>query len=186
MNRKPAVITDFTTEWFVVSRLQNVISTPSSFGGPATLGFTDQPQPSSFNFGIALSVTPMIRDDDLVRLWLNPEIRTRVPGADKTFTTVSDIGGSKTESSLSFPTTKWQAIWTNVLVHDGDTLVLGGLIRDTSAKGEQRMPYVSSIPVIGGLFRGKKREVSQSSLLIFVTPDIIDATGARFFDIGSS
>ena len=46
-----------------------------------------------------------------------------------------------------------------------------------------KLPYISNIPIIGFLFRGNSRTVSQSSLLIFVTPDIIDTTGARFFDI---
>jgi type II secretory pathway component GspD/PulD (secretin) len=63
--------------------------------------------------------------------------------------------------------------------------VLGGLVQDKTVKGEERMPYIADIPVIGFFFRGKSRIVEQSSLLIFVTPDIIDTTGARFFDLGS-
>jgi type II secretory pathway component GspD/PulD (secretin) len=46
------------------------------------------------------------------------------------------------------------------------------------------MPYLADIPLIGFFFRGKSKEVQQSSLLIFVTPDIIDTTGARFFSVG--
>ena len=45
------------------------------------------------------------------------------------------------------------------------------------------MPYLADIPVIGFFFKGSKRETNQSSLLIFVTPDIVDSTGARFFDV---
>jgi len=44
------------------------------------------------------------------------------------------------------------------------------------------VPYLGDIPVLGFFFRGKSREVSQSSLLIFVTPTIIDPSGARYFE----
>ena len=70
-------------------------------------------------------------------------------------------------------------------MNDGDTLVLGGLVTDTTIQGEGRFPYLADIPLIGYFFRGKSAEVRQSSLLIFVTPDIIDTTGARYFESGS-
>jgi len=72
-------------------------------------------------------------------------------------------------------------VWTNVLVHDGDTLVLGGFVRDVTSEGRRRTPYLADIPVLGFFFRGKSRTVAQTSMLIFVTVDIIDPTGARYF-----
>jgi len=185
MNRKPAVIVDYTTEYFQVFSQSGVV--PGTTGG---LGGTTQPVLVSnavalpFNFGIGLSVTPQIRDNDQVRLWLNPEVRTRI--GEKTFRNVSVSGDQEVVSETNFPTTSWQAVWTNVIVHDGDTLVLGGLVQDQSIQNEQKLPYVADLPIIGFFFRGKSREVTQSSLLIFVTPDIIDSTGARFFDLASA
>ena len=58
------------------------------------------------------------------------------------------------------------------------------LIQDRTLTGTHKLPYLSDIPFIGFFFRGKAKEVKQSSLLIFVTPEIIDSTGARFFDVG--
>lgn len=78
LNRKPAVIADFTTEYFVAAVLTDVFVSDGGFGGTPTQTVTDQVIPTPFNFGITLSVTPQIRDDDQVRLWLNPEVRTRV------------------------------------------------------------------------------------------------------------
>ena len=46
------------------------------------------------------------------------------------------------------------------------------------------MPYLADIPLIGFFFRGKSKSATQSSLLIFVTPTIIDTTGAKFFEAG--
>jgi len=183
MNRKPAVIADFTTEYFVASVNNQVFTTDGGFGGTPTTAITQNVLPVPYNFGISLSVTPQIRDNDQVRLWLNPEVRTRI--GQKEFTTTTIIGDSEVESVLTLPTTSWQAVWTNVIVHDGDTLVLGGLVQDQSIQGEEKMPYLADIPVVGFLFRNKSKEVRQSSLLIFVTPEIIDTTGARFFDVGN-
>jgi len=59
-------------------------------------------------------------------------------------------------------------------------------VEDSSSKTEDKMPYISDIPLLGRLFRGDGKEVRQSSLLIFVTPEIIDSTGARFFDVGET
>ena len=182
MNRKPAVIADFATEYFISSVNTQVLSYPgSSVGGSPSTSFFQNITPQAYNFGIALSVTPQIRDNNQVRLWLNPEVRTRT-GA-KSFEQKQVIDGQEIVNEVNLPTTSWQAVWTNVIVHDGDTLVLGGLVQDQSSRAERKLPYLADIPVIGFFFRGSTREVKQSSLLIFVTPDIIDSTGARFFDV---
>ncbi|MCX8064974.1 MAG: hypothetical protein N3G21_07360, partial [Candidatus Hydrogenedentes bacterium] len=182
MNRKPAVVADFQTEYYLTQVYNEVYLTEGGFGGSQTQSVITQPQFSPFNFGIALSVTPQIRDNDQVRLWLNPEVRARI--GEKKFTQKNVIGTSEVTTEIILPTTSWQAAWTNVIVHDGDTLVLGGLVQDKTIRSNQKMPYLADIPVLGFFFRGKSREVQQSSLLIFVTPDIIDTTGARFFSVG--
>ncbi|MCK5862433.1 MAG: hypothetical protein KAH38_08100, partial [Candidatus Hydrogenedentes bacterium] len=181
MNRKPAVIADFATEYFVSSVDTQMMSFAGSSNVNGSTSFVQSVTPQAYNFGIALSVTPQIRDNNQVRLWLNPEVRTRT--GIKSFEQKQVIAGQEIVNEINLPTTSWQAVWTNVIVHDGDTLVLGGLVQDQSSKSEQKMPYLADIPVVGFFFRGTKKEVKQSSLLIFVTPDIIDSTGARFFDV---
>ncbi|HQL95934.1 MAG TPA: hypothetical protein PL005_14755, partial [Candidatus Hydrogenedentes bacterium] len=181
MNRKPAVVADFSTEYFISAVNTQILTLGSGFSGNTSSNFVQNVIPTSYNFGIALSVTPQIRDNDQVRLWLNPEVRTKT--GQKSFEQKQVISGQEISNEIVLPTTSWQAVWTNVIVHDGDTLVLGGLVQDQTSKGTQKMPYLADIPVIGFFFKGNKRESKQSSLLIFVTPDIIDSTGARFFDI---
>ena len=75
--------------------------------------------------------------NDQVRLWLNPEVRTRT--GEKTFTQKSIVQDTEVESEIILPTTSWQAVWTNVIVHDGDTLVLGGLVQDKTLKSEEKI-----------------------------------------------
>ena len=180
MNRKPAVIVDLSSEYFVSQVRTQVTTTEAGFGGTSALGYTQEVTPTQFNFGITLSVTPQISGGDQVRLWLNPQVTTR--GLEKKFTQRSVIGGVELTSEITLPNTSTQAVWSNVIVHDGDTLVLGGLVVDATIKGVQKMPYLADIPLLGFFFRGKHKQTKQSSLLIFVTPQIIDTTGARFFE----
>jgi general secretion pathway protein D len=147
----------------------------------AAVATTVLPQP--FIFGITLSVTPQISGGDQVRLWLNPQVTNKI--GEREFPQETIVDGEVSENSIVLPETSTQAVWTNVIVHDGDTLVLGGLVSDRTTKGQEKLPYVADLPVLGYFFRGKSREVRQSSLLIFVTPEIIDTTGARFFEAES-
>jgi len=59
--------------------------------------------------------------------------------------------------------------------------VLGGSITDSTTRGNNKVPYLADIPLLGKFFQGHSKETNQSSLLIFVTADIIDSTGARLF-----
>jgi type II secretory pathway component GspD/PulD (secretin) len=183
MNRKPAVIADLRTEYFVSAVQTDVAVAPGgiSGGGVAALATRTIPQP--FIFGITLSVTPQISGGDQVRLWLNPQVTNKI--GERQFPQESIVNGTVARNFIVLPETSTQAVWTNVIVHDGDTLVLGGLVSDRTTKGKEKLPYLADLPVLGFFFRGRSAEVRQSSLLIFVTPEIIDTTGARFFEAGT-
>jgi type IV pilus assembly protein PilQ len=60
-----------------------------------------------------------------------------------------------------------------VLVNNGETVVLGGIYQDERAKSSDRVPYLSSIPGLGALFRRRTNETRKRELLIFVTPTIV-------------
>jgi len=184
MNRKPAVIADLSSEYYVAEVRTELVSTTGNLGSSGNIGYTQSVMPTRFDFGITLSVTPQISGSDQVRLWLNPQVTAK--GSDKTFVQRSIVNGTELNDQITLPNMTTQAVWTNVIVHDGDTLVLGGLVADRTVKGKQKMPYLGDIPILGFFFRGKSKSVSQSSLLIFVTPTIIDTTGSRFFEAGTT
>lgn len=74
---------------------------------------------------------------------------------------------------LGMPTISTRQIMTNVLVKSGQTIVLGGIYETNKENTEERMPFVSKIPIIGILFKQHSRRESKRELLIFVTPKII-------------
>lgn len=62
---------------------------------------------------------------------------------------------------------------TQVIVRDGETMVIGGVFIDTQNNNVQGVPYLSRIPVLGWLFKNKSESVSKQELLIFLTPSIV-------------
>jgi len=60
-----------------------------------------------------------------------------------------------------------------VLIEDGGIIVLGGLIQDGDRRGEQRVPYLGRIPVIGALFKTRSRSNEKRNLMVFIRPKIL-------------
>jgi general secretion pathway protein D len=108
--------------------------------------------------GIKLQVTPQINEGDSLVLDIEQEI--------------SSVIGN-TQNSPNGPTTSKREIKTQVLAGDGQTIVLGGLIQDQLNKGDQRVPVLGSIPVLGHLFRSQSATKTKTNLLIFLRPTII-------------
>ena len=107
------------------------------------------------NYGVELSVTPEIRDDDKIDVTINVSIR--------------DIGAS-ISGQVSFNTTEAQ---TKVLLDDGQTIIIAGLIKQRKSISETKVPFLHRIPVLGLMFRN--REYSESpdqELVISLTPHI--------------
>lgn len=74
---------------------------------------------------------------------------------------------------LGMPTISTRKITTNILVRDRQTIVLGGIYERNAEKMEERIPFLSRLPLLGVLFRQQRRRENKRELLIFVTPKII-------------
>ncbi|QPF72512.1 type II secretion system secretin GspD [Roseateles sp. DAIF2] len=83
----------------------------------------------------------------------------------------SVVGG--TSSSSSGPTTDKSAIETTVVVDDGQIMVLGGLMKDEYQDGDDRVPGLASIPLLGQLFRSENRKRVKSNLMVFLRPVVM-------------
>ncbi|HEX5514336.1 MAG TPA: type IV pilus secretin PilQ [Gammaproteobacteria bacterium] len=109
---------------------------------------------------LGLTVTPQITPDDRVLLDLQVNKDSRGPN-------VNLSGGG------SIPTINTQSVTTQVLVDNGETVVLGGIYEQTATEGITRVPLFGDLPLIGYLFRSKTKIDNRSELLIFVTPKIL-------------
>jgi len=88
--------------------------------------------------------------------------------------------GQKPAGAVDLVTNK-RTITTTVLIEDGGVVVLGGLIEDNSVKGEQRVPYLGNIPLIGLLFKTRNATSTKNNLILFIRPKILrDQAQAAF------
>ncbi|MDO5651549.1 MAG: type II secretion system secretin GspD [Moraxella sp.] len=115
------------------------------------------------DIGINLNVIPHVGDNGTVRLEVSQEVSSVVAE------TASNINGVTTNKNL---------ITTTVLAEDGQTIALGGLMRDNSTTTQQRVPGLGSIPVVGRLFRSDGASNTKSNLIIFLQPTILRDGGA--------
>ena len=88
--------------------------------------------------------------------------------------------GQKPAGAVDLVTNK-RTITTTVLIEDGGVVVLGGLIEDNSARGENRVPYLGNIPLIGLLFKTRNATSTKNNLILFIRPKILrDPAQAAF------
>ena len=105
--------------------------------------------------GIKLKVTPQINEGDAVQLLIEQEVSS-ISGA-----TSVDVIINKRE------------IKTSVIVDDGGTIVLGGLIDDAVQESVSKVPLLGDIPFLGHLFKSTSTSVSKRNLMVFIRPTII-------------
>ncbi|HXP31512.1 MAG TPA: type II secretion system secretin GspD [Stellaceae bacterium] len=116
---------------------------------------------SYMNTGVLLQVTPRVNESGLIALEIDQEV------SNVTAATTS------TTSETSSPTISQRQIVTSVVVQDGQTVALGGLIQDSLTKGRTGIPLLSDIPVVGMLFGGNSNAAVRTELLILLAPKII-------------
>jgi general secretion pathway protein D len=109
--------------------------------------------------GITLEVTPHISQGGLIRLEVDSE-----------FTKLLE---NITTGSSDTPTTAKRNAQTHVTMQSGDTVVIGGLIRDDTSRIQDKVPILGDLPLLGGLFRTQKDVVQKTNLLIFITPHVM-------------
>jgi type IV pilus assembly protein PilQ len=114
--------------------------------------------------GIILTVTPQVSSDGYVLMNINVKSSTVAPG------TVT----SGTAGVIPFDELNREAI-ANVLVRDGETIVLGGILKDTSQDSESGVPYLKDIPVLGWLFKNQRLQKDFEELMVFITPRLTSA-----------
>lgn len=113
--------------------------------------------------GINLNVIPHIGENGTVRLEVSQEVSSVVNGSTGNST------GLVTNKSL---------INTTILADDQQTIALGGLMRDNTTNGNQKVPGLGDIPVVGRLFRSDSTKTDKSNLIIFLQPTILRDGGA--------
>ena len=107
------------------------------------------------NIDLLLEVTPHVTPDNRISLMI--------------FITKNDVAGI----TAGVPSVATNEAETELLVNDGDTIVIGGIIKSTETKGQDGFPGLASIPILGWLFKNTNKKNQSNELLIFITPRIV-------------
>jgi len=108
--------------------------------------------------GVTLEVTPRVNASGLVTLEIGQEVSDVVP---------------TTTSTINSPTIQQRKIVSTVAVHGGETVVLGGLIRESNTDTKSSLPVLGDLPVIGVLFGNQAADLRRTELLVMLRPVVV-------------
>src|SRR5262252_7787556 len=146
---RPRVVTQNNIQALVKQGVRVPIVTQAQLGGPPTVTYVD-----AF---LRLTVTPQITSENTI--FLNVDVENTTPNFGQ------EVQGN--------PELITQQATTQVLVTDGGTVVIGGVIQTQNSINITQVPLLGSIPVLGNLFKHTKVDTSNQELIFFITPRII-------------
>ncbi len=146
---RPRVVTQNNIQALVRQGVKVPVVTAAQLGGPPTVSYVD-----AF---LRLTVTPQITVDRTI--FLNVDVENTTPDFSRT------VAGN--------PTLITQQATTQVLVTDGGTVVIGGVIQTQNSINIQQVPLLGNIPIFGELFKRRSVSTSTQELIFFITPRII-------------
>ncbi len=146
---RPRVVTQNNIQAVVKQGVRVPVVTAAQLNGPATVAYVD-----AF---LRLTVTPQITSENTI--FLNVDVENTVP----------DFG----HEVLNQPTLITQQATTQVLVTDGGTVVIGGVIQTNNSVSVQQVPLLGSIPWLGNLFKRQAVSSSNQELIFFITPRVV-------------
>ena len=146
---RPRVVTQNNIQAVVKQGVRVPIVTAAQLGGPPTVTYVD-----AF---LRLTVTPQITAENTI--FLNVDVENTTPDFSRT------ISGN--------PTLVTQQATTQVLITDGGTVVIGGVIQTQNSVNISQVPLLGNIPVLGNVFKRRTVTTSTQELIFFITPKII-------------
>jgi len=118
-------------------------------------------------YGIRLNFTPRLTEHGTLKMHVKPEVST------------IDLSNAVTVSGFTIPALATRRIESDIELGQGQSFVIGGLIDDRTNETFSRIPGLSSIPLLGELFKSRNENRTKSELLVMVTPELVDAMPAN-------
>ncbi len=155
-NPKVMVVNRQRAEVHVGQKVGYLSTTATATATTQTVEFLD--------VGTKLILRPFVSDDGFVRLELQPsiseaQIRNVIPGTST--------------AAVTIPDEITQELTTNVMVRDGQTVVLGGLFREETTVSRNQVPVLGDLPVVGNAFKGRDDSVGRDEVIFLITPHVV-------------
>ena len=117
------------------------------------------------DIGVTLTVTPTINREGFIKMHIKPEVSSLTEWFE-----IEDDAGT---AQIRLPVVDTSNAETDVLVEDGRTIIIAGLIRETIREYEDKIPILGDVPLVGRLFKSTEESKENKELVIFLTPHII-------------
>jgi len=118
------------------------------------------------DIGIQLNVVPQITSENFINMIIHPAVSSSTEEV-----TLQDEDG---RVLAQYPIILTREAETQVLLKDGETIVIGGLLKNVESEGEYSIPFLGDIPILGELFKRKTKDIEQIDLIIFITAKIVE------------
>ncbi len=182
MNNQNAVIRMVTEKYYPTDWDEAELETISTNGSSVPVFTPSIPQfGGATEEGIALQVRPRVEEDNYtIFLEMTPVIQEFIGWTDYSYSIPLGDNGELYPNTLKMPIIEARYLNTNVMSYDGETVVLGGVIRDELSMIEDQYPILGDLPLIGRFFQGKGKGAKKTNLLIFLTSRLIKPDGSPF------
>ncbi|MFH0827330.1 MAG: secretin and TonB N-terminal domain-containing protein [Candidatus Omnitrophota bacterium] len=168
----PKILTLDNQEASILVGFHTPILSSTVTAGSATAGTTatvTQTLDYYQEIGIRLNVVPQISEEGYINMIIHPSITSTTSSIDAE----SRDGAGTLLTSTSYPVIDVREAQTQVLLKDGETIVIGGLLKDVKSKQIIGVPLLKDIPFLGALFRRETYDTEKVDLLIFITAHIV-------------
>lgn len=178
----------YPTDWTQPTVPTGDVNSTITFSGPTFGDPTD--------LGIMMWATPTVSPNNhTILLDLKPQVIDFVGWDNYSYQITQTTQGVDTPTTIDSPVKMAQIshrdVVTKVKIYDGETIVLGGTIREDAIYVDDSMPFLSDVPLFGRLFRSKYQDVERKNLIIFVSARLVNPDGTpfrkqtnSFFDFG--
>ena len=182
MNNQNAVIRMVTEKYYPTDWDEAELETISTNGSNVPVFTPSIPQfGGATEEGIALQVRPRVEEDNYtIFLEMTPVIQEFIGWTDYSYSIPLGDNNELYPNTLKMPIIEARYLNTNVMSYDGETVVLGGVIRDELSMIEDQYPILGDLPLIGRFFQGKGKGAKKTNLLVFLTSRLIKPDGSPF------
>ena len=181
-NNYPATIKMVTKKYFPTDWEEAEVGTIASGGRSVPLFTSSIPELEEDEMGVRLDVQPKIdANRRTITLPLKPNVREHVGWVDYSYPVTVSVEENVSETFtniIRMPIFEDRVVQTLVSCDDGETIILGGVVYDTSNSLDDQYPLLGDIPLIGRLFQSKARVSEKKNLLIFMTCRMINPDGS--------
>lgn len=149
LSGSPASLSIGTTQYYLLTTTTNYPSANSNYSSNSQAF-------SQIDADVKLEITPYVGSDGQITVEIKPDFKTPVG----------------TLSSSTPPTINKRSMSSTIIVREGETIALGGMIQDQESESRTQVPLLGSIPLLGYLFSSTSKSHEKSELMIYVTPHI--------------